>query len=188
MIFQVKNIAVVIKIVLPAVICFLFNYYGNGYDNIYIVIIPFSLVIALSGISKLKYNFAITLFATTVLSYIILYASIFTYLGLGRSLEFLLNLMNSADEYTMLIFRFIFIFSLSIFPLILIFYIHQRLFEIPKTKLTNYIKTIAFLSLSCLMLLNPNNGSILIGIWQFITLLALQSILYQNEIIGILEN
>ncbi|MCH4824574.1 hypothetical protein ML462_15480 [Gramella lutea] len=180
MISKAYNSSILYKIILPAIICFLINYLGDGYDNFLIVIIPFSLLIILCSYHKMKYNFIITFISLIILSFISLYGSILIYLGGSRILE---NLMNLKEGFPELIYGIAYILSFSIFPLILIFYVQEKLFKITKSNFTNYIKGLAFSLLSFLMLMEINNGSLLIGIWQFITVLGTQSFLYQKELI-----
>ena len=182
MISKAYNSSILYKIVLPAIICFLINYLGDGYDDFLIVIIPFSILITLCSYHKLKYNFIITLISLLILSFISLYGSILIYLGVSRILE---NLMSSKESFAESIYSIVYILSFSIFPLVLIFNAQEKLFKITKSNFTNYIKGLAFSSLSFLMLMDINNGSLLIGLWQFITILGLQSFLYQKELISL---
>lgn len=186
-----KNILLIVRVILPAILCFLFNYLGDGYNHFEIIIIPFAVLIVLFNKVKVKYKFIATLILSLILSFISFNASILLFLGLGYPTEFLLNQVNSKEVVNEFIYKIIAILSYSVLPLILIFYWHSRLFKVSKTNYRKYIKYIAFLLTSIFIFFSfesddKNKGSFVISIWQFIVALALQLILYQEELKAIL--
>lgn len=179
-----KNSLLVGRTIVPAILCFLFNYLGDGYNHFEIIIIPFAVSIVIFNKAKVKYKFITTLIISLILSFITFNVSILFFLGLGYPTEFLLNQINSKEVVNEFIYKTIAIISYSVLPLILIFYWHNRLFKVSKT---NYMKYIAFLLTSIIIFFSfkfddKNKDSFVISIWQFIVVLTLQLILYQNEL------
>lgn len=182
-----NNFLLVGRIILPGILCFLFNYLGNGYDHFEIIIIPFAILIVIFNKIKMKYNFIATLIISLILSFITFNASILLYLGIGYPIEYLLSISNSKEFATEFIYKIIAILSYSVFPLILIFYWHSKLFNMSKANFRKHIKYMAFLLTSifvffCFDFDDKIKGSIVISIWQLIIVLALQIILYQKEL------
>lgn len=176
------------RIILPAIICLLFNYLWDGYNHLGIIVIPFAVSIVVFSIDKMRYNTIITLLVLVILSLLLFFGSILLGLGIGFPSEYFLDILNTDDNFNEIIYKIVSIISFSIIPLILAFLVHGKLFKIPSGKFTKYIKCITLFLISVLILLQIKNGSLLIGIWEFILAFALQLLIYQKEIRSLMKN
>ncbi len=175
-------ILLAIRLLLPAVICSFLNYFLDGYNHFEIILIPFSLSIILFNFHKGSYNFLLTLILTILFSIATLFVSILLGLGIGYPLEFLFHLISLENKISELIFELIATLSYSIFSPFLIFFWYKKLFKVPKNKFTKYVSYFTCVLQIILILSFDIKNSIMIAIWQFVMLLALQLILYQKEL------
>ena len=177
-----NNILLAGRIILPAILCFLFNYLGNGYDHFEIIIIPFSLLIVLPNFDKIKLNIFKTLVLSLLFSCITFFASILLPLGIGYPIEFLLKLNNTSENLSEFIFKLIAIISYCIISPAIIFFWHKKLFIILKNGLTKKITFLTYIVLIVTLFAIEIKASLAIASWQFIMVLALQLRLYKDEL------
>ena len=177
-----KNLFLLLKILLPPSICFLMNYFGDGYNHFEIVIIPFALLIVLPNISKAKYNIFLTIILSLILSSITFFASIYIYLGIGYPLEYLFNLYNLSTNVMEIIFNILSIVTFNIISPLLVLFWYKKLFFLDKNKFTKYVLYSTFLTITIALLIIKAKSSLVIAIWQFIMVLSIQLMTYQQEL------
>lgn len=191
---KLNNIVLLLKIFIPPTLSFFINYWGDGYNHFEIIIIPFSLLIILPNIDKVKMNIIKTLILSLIFTTLTFFVSILIFLGIGQSLEYIMNLNNIEDDVSTIMFIIVGIISYCIIPPAIIFFWQEKLLIIPKSKLNKIITYSTFIVLSVTLTLfltidintNTVGSSKTIAIWQFITVIALQIILYQKDIQSLL--
>jgi len=179
-----NNITLFGKVVLPAILCVvLTQYFINTYWE-YLVILVFGISIVLFNYSKTKYNFIWSFLIAIILSYIVYFLSILIsgvikFILMGGDLDKKIEGFIFGIDINVL---FILIPSSIISPL-LMFYCYRVIFDINKT---NYFTLIKWISLVVLIFIgfvsNFYEDGYLYIYWQVIMALALQLIIYQNEI------
>ena len=179
-----RIISLFIKILTPATFCFFWNYISDGYNDLEILFLPlpFSILIVLPNISKKRRNFFLILFLSIILSAVTLYASILIFFALGHTVEQMLNSNNIKDGLSEFILKLVGMVSYYIIPPAMIFFWYDKLFYIVKNKFTKSVFFFSFLVFVLAYFTTYNNFSTAIAIWQFIMALALQLILYQEEV------
>lgn len=168
------------KILLPAVFCFLCNYLLNGYDNLEVVLIPFTLLIVLPNLNHTKYNITKTIILVALCTILSFAASILISLGIGYPIEFFMNLNDVSENTSELIFKFVSIISYCFISPAIIFYWHRKLFVTSKYTKVIYLVTCVALTIALFMI--DIKASLAIALWQLIMMLALQFSIYQKMI------
>lgn len=179
-----NNITLFGKVVLPAILCVvLTQYFINTYWE-YLVILVFGISIVLFNYSKTKYNFIWSFLIAIILSYIVYFLSILIsgvikFILMGGDLDKKIEGFIFGIDINVL---FILI-PISIISPLLMFYCYRVIFDINKT---NYFTLIKWISLVVLIFIgfvsNFYEDGYLYIYWQVIMALALQLIIYLNEI------
>jgi len=179
-----KNILLVSRVILPAIICALLILILKQYME-YQFILIFGIAIILFNYGKTRYNFILSFLLSVILSYgvfflAILIPGVIGFLAMGGGLdgkkpEMILGVnMNS----------FFYITTVAIIAPLFMFYCYRILFKTEKIKYFNLIKWVSVVVLLIFGVTNVYSvmeDSILIY-WQVVMALALQLILYQKEL------
>jgi len=184
-----NSILLFFKIILPALICgLLFKLFKL--DISYHVLF-FGLIIVLFNLKKTKYNNLLSIVFSIIISYLAFFISIGLYFGIGYILmQFIeLDKLEKISIYGYNMKNFLMLFPISIFSPILLFLLYKFLFKINKSK---YNRTIIWITIIVLIVFSlvkkdfeDENAS---AFWQFTMALAIQLMLYENEIIEFIKN
>ncbi|MCF6278834.1 MAG: hypothetical protein L3J14_00630 [Flavobacteriaceae bacterium] len=190
----ISNYKIWIKILLPSVFLLLAFYilttlnFLKEFGLLYLPI-SFGLIIGISNwkLSKFKINVYkpfLAIFTSILISIISFFLGIFS-LGLYSILENLLQTTLGEDSVKFLII----IFSVCLVAPLTFICIYRLIFNIPKTKFSLYviISNIILLVLCSMFFwdnigVNDSNRMLPYILWQIIMALALQLILYQNDL------
>ena len=190
----INKFVLISKIILPALVCLTLVLLFQKleifkYNSLYFTISSFGVVITLFNLKKIRYSIIINLISSVSLSFIILFLSLFIVGIIVYFIEklptgFNLNYINS-----MVIKESSNIISIAILSPLLMFYSYKLLFKINTSM---YFKITATISILILLTLRLTKSMIeetyLFAFWQTIMVLALQLILYQNEIVELTKN
>ena len=175
---SIKNkILLLCKAILPAILCVVLIFFLQVYFD-FQYILMFGVIIVLFNHGKTKHDFILTIFYSIILSFLVLISSMVVgkFLYLIKD-ELLINLFNDN------ILKRIHVIPKSIISPILMFYAYNLLFNMEKTI---YFKIVKWSSVFTLIILGLTNlffkNMYLFIFWQFIMALALQLILYQDEL------
>ena len=177
-----NTILVILKIILPSLICLLlFKIFklDIGYHILF-----FSLIIISFNLNKIKYNYIISFISSIGLSYLVFFVSIGLYFWIGYLImQFIeLDKLDEVSVYGYNLKNLLMLLPISILSPILMLLFYKFLFKKNKG---NYSKAIMWVTIIILIIF----GIIKKGFehenadfWQFIMALALQLILYQDEL------
>lgn len=182
-----KNILLVGRIILPAIMCAfivqfcLTNHIGDYYFW------TFPLIIIFFNIEKTKYNITLSCLLSTILSILVYFLSIIIYGVIFSLIDFLF--ISRSNSYNFIfgidINTLRFLIPIAIISPLLMFYCYGILFKIQKSRFDNFVKLgtiILLIAYTILLMIFKNKENYLYVGWQFIMALALQLILYQNEL------
>lgn len=178
-----KNIFLFFKIILPALICgllFMIFKLDIGYHVLF-----FGLIIILFNLKKTKYNNLLSVVFSVIISYLAFFISLGLYFGIGYILmQFIeLDKLEEVSIYGYNMKNLLMLLPISIFSPTLIFLLYKFLFKIDKS---NYNRAIIWITIIILIVFGlvkkDFEGENASAFWQFIMTLALQLMLYQNEL------
>lgn len=171
------------KVIFPPIICWLILYYQG--KNLFVFPLIFALVIGFVNINKFKFNFLKSLLLFLFFSYVSFFVGYFGSFILAKLLGTLGDLGNIIAI----------IISAFIISPTLLYYSYSYIFKLLKTKFSIYVMAISlilmfiisFFTLYVMDYISDNNffDTKLLNpfvLWQVIMALALQLILYQNEL------
>ena len=180
------NSILLLKIFLPALSCVLSVYFFSvtlkDYTNA--TLLFFGLIIILFNYRKTKYNYYISFIISIVLSYL----TFFLALGIHAGISYLLiqfidfDKLENLNMFTHFITKLFSLFSISLLSPILMFRSYRILFKI---KYDKYYKSVQFIVIILLIvygLISKELEKEYFIVWQFLMVLSLQLILYQEEI------
>ncbi|WP_452218998.1 hypothetical protein [Lacinutrix undariae] len=184
-----NNLSLIFKIILPSLICALLSIIFKldiGYHILF-----FGIIIVSFNLNKTKYTSLVSLIFSVGLSYLAFFISIGLYFGIGYIImQFIeLDKLEEVSIYRYNLKNLLMLLPFSIFSPILMFLFYKFLFKIKKS---SYFKVIICVSIIILIIYSiikkdfENESSL--AFWQFIMVLALQLMIYKNEIIQLKEN
>jgi len=175
-----KKILLVGRIILPAIICvFIIQFCLAKHIEDYYYLLTFGLIITSFNFRKIKYNPLLSYLLSIFLSVSVYFLSLLIYFGIG----FLLQSFNITPEDNGFVENLLFLFMVFVIPPLLMFFSYTILFKIKKSNHFIYIKWLSVTVLITLGLLQIiYKKSFMFESWQFVMALALQLILYQNEL------
>lgn len=185
-----NNIWLLIKIALPSILCVLLLDLEDNFWGLQFVVI-FGLIIIPFNIKKLRNHLIGSLLLSIVLSFLVLFLS----MGVGSAINYFINDLigikakGDVSILNMQVNDITFFASVGIISPLLMFYGYGFLFKIERTNYFTYIKWISIIILVLLAmtnLLSSKNNSIPIS-WQLVMTLALQLILYKDELKSMLK-
>ncbi len=172
------------RIILPAILsCLSVLCFFGGYKE-YLIIGTFGIAIILFNYGKTKYNFFLSFLVSIVLSYVVFFLSILIsgiigYLIMGGNPDKKIEgFVLGADINDLLG-----LIPVAIISPLLMFYSYRVLFKIIKASYFIFIKWASVVVLILLGIINDfYDNSYGYTLWQVTMVLALQLILYQNEL------
>jgi hypothetical protein len=173
------------KVVLPTIICIILLNLKDIFFGLQFVLI-FGIMIIPFNSEKIKNHLIGSLLLSIILSFLVLFLS----MAIGSLINYfvtdILGLKTEVDTsiLNMEVNDLPFLISVTIVSPLLMFYCYNLLFIIKKTNYLNYVKWISIIILVLLGITNvlsSKDNSIPIS-WQLIMILALQLILYPDEI------
>lgn len=180
-----NTILLVGRIILPAILCSLLILIFIGGHKEYLVILTFGIFIILFNYGKIKYNFILSFLISILLSYAVFFLSILIS-GIIKYIFFMRGDIDKKVEGFILGFdinALLFLIPVAIISPLLMFYSYEIIFKIEKRSCFNKIKWLAILTLIVLHLLQIIFKEDYMYIyWQVVMTLALQLILYQEEL------
>src|SRR5690554_4135422 len=180
-----NTILLVGRIILPAILCSLLILIFIGGHKEYLVILTFGIFIILFNYGKIKYNFILSFLISILLSYAVFFLSILIS-GIIKYIFFMRGDIDKKVEGFILGFdinALLFLIPVAIISPLLMFYSYEIIFKIEKRSCFNKIKWLAILTLIMLHLLQIIFKEDYMYIyWQVVMALALQLILYQEEL------
>ncbi|WP_179343268.1 hypothetical protein [Winogradskyella ursingii] len=186
---SIMNKSVLIsKVILPVLVCFTLVLLFQKleifkYNSLYFTISSFGVVITLFNLKKIRYSIIINLISSVSLSFIVLFLSLFIVGVIIYFIEKIPTDFNSNYINSMVIKESSNIISIAILSPLLMFYSYKLLF---KVKTNRYFKITATISILILLTLRLTKSMIeetyLFAFWQTTMVLALQLILYQEEL------
>ena len=186
---RLKNITLVTKLFLPSFLT-LFLFLLVNIDIGYHVLF-FSLIIVLFNHKRINHSIAMSYFLSVLLSFLSFFISIALYFGIGYIIMLFIDLDKLENIY---VFKYnckelLFMLPVTIISPILMFIGYHILFKIRKTNFSKIIKltSIILLVLYGLIMQNFNDHYSSIT-WQFTMTLALQLILYQEELKALIKH
>ncbi len=184
-----KKILLIIKIILPSLICLLsFKLFkiDIGYHVLF-----FGIVIILFNLNKAKYNYIISIISSIGISYLVFFISIGLYFGIGYILMQFIEL-DKLEEFSLHSYNvknFIMLLPISIFSPILMFLFYKFLFKMNKSYYTKVIIWVTIIALIIFgIIIKDFEDKSSSAFWQFIMALAIQLVIYENEIIELIKN
>ncbi|MFT4781457.1 MAG: hypothetical protein ACJAZK_000017 [Psychroserpens sp.] len=180
-----NNFLLVCKIVLPTIVCITLLNLKDVFFGLQFVLI-FGFIIITFNNKKLKNHFIGSLLLSFILSFLVLFLSMVVGTGINYFITEIIGVGAKADISisNMEVNDLPSLISIAIISPLLMFYCYQILFTIRKTNYLNYVKWISIIilvSLGFTNILSSKDNSIPIS-WQLIMILALQLILYQDEL------
>jgi hypothetical protein len=165
------------KIILLPLVCVAIIYFLEVFID-FQFIISFALLIIVFNMNKAKNSFILSLFYSIILSFLVLILS----MAVGKAFYFIkdkLLLDIISNDYL----KHLHIISKSIVSPLLMFYSYRILFKIEKTKYFTLVKwsSVCILVVFGFTKLFLKNDYLFMS-WQFIMALALQLILYKEEL------
>ena len=185
----IKRFVLISKIVTPILISLIVVYLFQKldffkYNSFYFTVSSFGIIITLFNLKKIRYNIIINLISSISLSFVVLFLSLLIGGGFIHLNEKLLILFNLDHISSIVIKEPVNIISVTVLSPILMFRSYRLLFQIKKNK---YFKIVTVVSILILLLLRLTEvikfDDYLFVFWQSIMILALQIILYKNEVI-----
>mgnify|MGYP006914910482 CR=1 FL=1 len=184
----IKKLTLVSKIFLPTITCFILVYSFQKldffkYSSFYYTILSFGILITIFNLKKIRYGIIINLISSISLSFLVFFLSLVIEGGLIYLYEELLIIFSLDFMKPIAIKQQENIISVAILSPILMFYSYKLLFQIKNNR---YFKVTALISIIILLVLRLTNLMIeeihLFIYWQTIMFLALQVILYEDEL------
>ena len=185
----IKRFVLISKIVTPILISLIVVYLFQKldffkYNSFYFTVSSFGILITIFNLKKIRYGIIINLISSISLSFLVFFLSLLIEGGLIYLYEELLTIFGLDFIKPIAIKQQENIISIAILSPILMFYSYKLLFQIKNNR---YFKVMALISIIILLTLRLTNQMIeeihLFIYWQSIMILALQIILYENEVI-----
>jgi len=189
-----KNILLVGRVILPAILCAFFVFLFEKleyfkYNSIYFVISSFGIITVLLNLKKIKYNIVISLILSLNLCFFVFFVSMAIGGGIFYFLEKIMSFFSlNIEESSNILFNSNNITSIAIIAPLLMFYLYSFILKINRSRffyITIFSSIVILIVLGLTKVLFGNNVKMFI-VWQFIVALALQLILYQEELKAIL--
>ena len=184
----IKKRILISKIFLPTATCFILVYLFQTldffkYSSFYYTFLSFGILITLFNLNKIRYVITINLISSVSLSFLVFFLSLLIEGGLVYLYEMLLTIFNLDFMKPIAIKQQENIISVAILSPILMFYSYKLLFQIKNNRSFKITALISIIILLSLRLTNLMIQEIHLFIyWQTIMVLALQLVLYQDEL------